>query len=177
MAKAEHLLGRQLALVLASLEPSNRLICEVMLHTGLRVSDVLNLRTEQVRNGSRFWIREAKTGKSKLVGIPAGLRADLLAQAGELWLFPGARDPKMHRTRQAVWADIKRAQHAFRIRRNLGSHTMRKDYAEDMLRRFGDVRRVQKALNHSSPSITVLYLMADELTQRRGSARNVYKEH
>lgn len=51
-----------LGLVLAALQPTNRLVFEVMLVTGLRVGDVLNLRTEQVQR-QRFTVREAKRAK------------------------------------------------------------------------------------------------------------------
>ena len=43
MATVNYLLKQQLDLVLASLMPANRLACEVALHTGLRISDVLAL--------------------------------------------------------------------------------------------------------------------------------------
>jgi integrase len=168
MARAEHILGKQLQLVLASLLPANRLVCEVMLHTGLRVSDVLELRTDMLRKSSRFWICEAKTGKAKLCGFPADLRERLLEQAGPEWVFESPRDPKKHRTRQAVWNDIKRAEKAFRLRQNCGTHSMRKDYAQEMLQRFGSVEKVRKALNHSSETVTRLYIMADAIAQRKG---------
>lgn len=168
MARAEHVLGQELQLVLASLMPSNRLVCEVMLHTGLRVGDVLSLRTDQVRRSDHFWIVEAKTGKSKMVGLPRSLRERLLATAGEVYVFPSPRVENKPRSRQAVWADVKRAESAFRLRQNLGTHSMRKDYAAAMMERFGDVKRVQRALNHSSDTVTRLYLMADQLAQRKG---------
>lgn len=167
MARTEHILGQKLALVLASLEPSNRLVCRVMLHTGLRVSDVLALKTEQVERSARFWVKEAKTGKAKMVGLPAGLRRDLLAQSGTVYVFPSRMDENKPRTRQAVWADLKRAQRAFRIKSNVGSHSMRKDYAAEMMRKYRDVEKVQRALNHSSVYVTMLYIMADELAGRK----------
>ncbi len=177
MARAEHILGQQLQLVLASLNPANRLVCEVMLHTGLRVGDALALRTDKVRGASRFWITEAKTGKAKLVGLPQPLRKRLLEQAGSVWVFESGRDTKNHRTRQAVWADIKRAEKAFRLRQNCGTHSMRKDYAQDMLRRFGSVEKVRRALNHSSETVTRLYIMADAIAQRRGMYTNRVQGH
>lgn len=166
MARTQHILGQKLGLVLASLEPSNRLVCRVMLHTGLRVGDVLALRTEQVRRSSRFWIKERKTGKAKLVGIPADLRRELVAQAGAVYVFPSRNDENKHRSRQAVWADVKRAQRAFRIRSNIGTHSMRKDYAAGLMQKYGSLERVRRALNHSSAVTTALYIMADELATR-----------
>lgn len=165
MATTEYLLNQQLKLVLAALMPSNRLACEVSLHTGLRISDVLSLKTEQIK--PRFWVKESKTGKSKMVGLPDDLRQRLLAQAGEIYVFPSRSDPAKHRTRQAVWADVKRAQKSFRIGANIGPHSMRKDYAVDLLRRYGDIEKVRRALNHGSVTTTNLYAMADVLLCRK----------
>lgn len=165
MARTEYLLQQQLRLVLASLMPANRLACEVSLHTGLRISDVLSLKTGDVRRSSRFWIREAKTGKAKMVGLPAGLRARMLAQAGPVYVFSNRLSPEKHRTRQAVWSDIKRAEWAFRIPQNIGPHSMRKDYAVELMRKYGDIEKVRRALNHSGPAVTRLYALADQLLE------------
>lgn len=167
MARTEYLLKQQLQLVLASLMPANRLACEISLHTGLRISDVLALKTEDVRRSSRFWIKESKTGKAKLVGLPRSLRERMLAQAGEKYVFPNKVDPARHRTRQAVWADVKRAERAFRLRQNIGPHSMRKDYAVVLMQKYGDLEKVRRALNHSSTTITQLYALADLLLQAK----------
>ena len=45
--------------LLAALMPPNRLACEVSACTGLRISDVLNLRTAKL--AERFSVRELKT--------------------------------------------------------------------------------------------------------------------
>ncbi|WP_366086136.1 tyrosine-type recombinase/integrase [uncultured Flavonifractor sp.] len=111
-----YLLEREVGHVLAALTPSNRLVCRVCLHTGLRVGDVLALRTQQL--APHFWVVERKTGKRRQVGLPAGLLRDIKAQAGEVWAFPG-RNPAKPRTRQAVWADVKRAAKAFRLVQNI----------------------------------------------------------
>lgn len=155
--RTEALIERELDNVLAALTPANALVCQVSLHTGLRVSDVLNLRTAQL--APRFWITEQKTGKRKLVGLPAPLLAAIREQAGEVWAFPG-RDPYSHRTRQAVWYDVKRAARAFRVPQNVGAHSFRKTYAADVMAEYGDLERVRKALNHSNDTVTMLYLIA-----------------
>lgn len=156
--------GDQLELVLALLTPPNRLACQLAIHTGLRISDVLHIQTAQLR--SRMTIREAKTGKSRRVTIPAKLLRELQSQAGETWVFPG-RDPAKPRTRQAVWADVKRAGKAMRLTANIGPHTMRKVYAVRQYRRSGDLDKVRALLNHGDLATTMLYAMADQLTQQR----------
>ncbi len=162
--KTSYLLDEQLDLVLAALTPANRLVAQVMLHTGLRVGDVVSLRADQVKG--RFTVREQKTGKSRRVSIPPWLVDALRAHScGTEWAFPSPKDSTKHRTRQAVWADIKRAQRAFRLPVNAGSHSLRKVYAVDLMHRYGDLRKVQQALNHDNEAVTLLYALADQLVK------------
>lgn len=166
----EYLLHREMDHVLAALTPSNRLVCRVCLQTGLRVGDVVSLKTRDLKG--QFWIVESKTKKRRRVNLPRDLLNQITAQAGEVWAFPG-RKPGQHRTRQAVWADVKRAAKAFRIRQNVAPHSFRKVYAVELLRRCGDVKRVQRALNHSDCATTMVYVMAAELldAKRRGKSK------
>jgi len=161
----EYLLEREVDLLLGLLTPSNRLVIQVSLHTGLRVSDVLNIKTAQVK--PRFWVTESKTGKRRLVGLPADLREQLLAQAGEIWLFEHRTDPTKHRSRQAVWRDVKRAAEAMRLPQNVAPHSFRKVYAVDLMRKYGDIERVRRNLNHGGETVTTIYAMADLRLQQR----------
>lgn len=138
------------------------------LQTGLRISDVLELRPEQLR--PHFWVTEKKTGKRRQVGLPEPLLSDLKKCAGDRWVFPG-KNPSAHRTRQAVWKDMKRAAKAFRLPVNVGPHSARKVYAVELLRKYGDIDRVRRALNHNSEVITLLYAMADKQREARARKR------
>ena len=163
--KTEVLLEKQVDLVLAALTPPNRAVIKVALHTGLRIGDVLALRTDQLK--PRFWVTEAKTGKKRFVGLPADLLTLVRSGAGEVWAFPG-RNPERHRTRQAVWYDVKRAARAFRMPQNVAPHSMRKLYAVRLYKRYGDLDRVRRALNHNDIATTMIYAMADRLLVARG---------
>ena len=153
----EYLLEREVDYVLAALTPGNRVVCQTLLHTGLRLSDVLNLKTAQLK--PRFWITEQKTGKRRMVGLPAPLLRAIQEGAGMEWAFPG-RGGKGHRTRQAVWKDVKRAARAFRIPQNAAPHSFRKVYAVDVLDHYKDIEKVRRALNHDSVTTTMIYAMA-----------------
>ena len=168
---AEYLVNKEMEHVFAALMPENRLVCRVCVATGLRVGDVVELRTEQL--AQQFWITEKKTGKRRRVNLKADLLTDLKAHAGKEWVFPG-RDAKKHRTRQAVWRDVKRAAKAFRLPQNVSVHSLRKVYACDLLNNSkGDMKRVQKALNHSDAATTMIYVMAQQLYQAKyGSIRH-----
>lgn len=163
--KTEYLLHREVEHVLAALMPVNRVVMRVCIHTGLRVGDVLALRTDQI--APRFWVTEQKTKKRRIVGLPADLLADMRKIAGKKYVFEHCNDPERHRTRQAVWKDVKRAARAFRLPQNVAPHSARKVYAVDLLVKYGDIAKVQRALNHSGPSVTMIYAMADQLYRQK----------
>ncbi len=164
----EYLLNREVERVLAALMPSNRLVMRVILHTGLRVSDVLELRPDDLQ--PRRWVTERKTKKRRLVGFPAELLEDLRKEAGKYWVFPG-KNPAKHRTRQAVWSDVKRAAAAFRMPQNIGTHSARKVYAVELMKKYGDIEKVQRVLCHSYPSTTLIYAIADKLLEQKYKKR------
>lgn len=160
----EYLYQRELDRVLAALMPQNQLVVRVMLHTGMRLSDALNLRSEGLAMSG--WYIESKTGKKRRYGLPKPLYEAIMEQAGPEWAFPG-RKPGTHKTRQAVWKDIKRAAVAFRLPQNVGAHSMRKVYAVRLMEKYGKIERVRQNLNHSSASVTSIYAMADILLDRK----------
>ncbi|MCM1528854.1 MAG: tyrosine-type recombinase/integrase [Alistipes sp.] len=147
------------------LMPANALVVEVMLRTGLRVSDVLSIRTEQLAR--RFTVEESKTGKHKRVYIGDALCARLRAQAGAVYVFEGAKSPERHRTRQAVWTDLKRAARALRLPGCVAPHSCRKSYACDEFRKSGSVGSVQAKLGHDRIETTLAYLLDIIASDRR----------
>ena len=51
--------------------------------------------------------------------------------------------------------------------RHVSPHSCRKVWAVEQYHRTGDLKKVQKLLNHSSEAVTQLYALADVLTERR----------
>ena len=153
--------------ILAALSPENRLACEISLATGLRIDDVLALTPGRVRR-QRFTIREEKTGKTRLIRLPNDLVKRCLACAGQHYVFEGRLDGRKHRTRQAVFKDLKRVAAAFNLKKNVAPHSLRKIYAVDEFEKSGgNLRRVQKLLNHDSEAVTLLYAMANIVSKRK----------
>lgn len=151
--------------ILALLTRENEVACRVALAYGLRISDVLNLRTWQVQQGS-CTIRELKTGKRRVLRWSDYLRKQMLRVAGKVYVFEHRTDPYKHRTRQAVWKDIKRASEALRVKGCVGTQSMRKTCAKRKYNACGDMRKVQKLLNHSDEVVTMLYALADYAEKR-----------
>lgn len=170
MARTDYIKPDAMDCILMALEYPNKVACEVMLSTGLRISDVLGIRTEQVRRNARISVRESKTGKLRRVTLSQPLRERMMGIAGRVYVWEHRTDTLKHRTRQAVYKDIRRAAKALGVYGVVSPHSLRKVYAVRRYRACGDMRKVQSLLNHGNLDITMLYALADEITAR-SSAR------
>ena len=112
--RAEWAPKETLELLLTAMMPANRLAIRASMATGLRIGDVLAFKTAQVRQ-QRWTVKEQKTGKLRRVYLPAKLCEDILAQAGRIWAFEGRSDAKKHRTRDAVYKDLRRVATLYRV--------------------------------------------------------------
>jgi integrase len=153
--------------ILSALTPINRLVCEVSLATGLRVSDVLMLTPEKVRK-QRFTIREEKTGKTRLIRLPKELLDRCISCSGQHYVFEHRINGRQHRTRQAVFKDLKKVCKMIGVKENLSPHSARKIYAvEEFNRSKGNLKKVQKLLNHDNEAVTMLYAMANIMGKKK----------
>ena len=153
--------------------PENRLVIELSMATGLRVSDCLAIRTDQLKAASarKITVKEQKTNKTRRIYIPKGLYERLIKSAGRIFVFEHRTDYKKHRTRQAVWKDVKRAAAALRIDENFTPHSARKIYAVELYEKTGDLAKVSEALKHSSVTVTMIYAMANHIDRIRGKKK------
>lgn len=130
-------------------------------HNGLRISDVLRLQVKHIR-AYRPTIKEIKTGKAKRLYIPAKLRQELIeatkTKPDTAWLFPSPTNPSKPISRQAVFKAFKRAAHKRGDKANVGTHTMRKNYAQKLLRKGLPLKRIQTKLNHRYLADTLRYV-------------------
>lgn len=133
--------------------------------TGLRVSDILTLKVKHLKIKSPT-IKEKKTGKSKRIYIPAATRRKLLARAearGDSdndFIFQSPKNPQRPISRQAVWKAFERAEKKISGKKiNVGSHSMRKAYANKLLRKGKSYKEIQKKMNHSDLGETLRYLI------------------
>lgn len=163
-----------LGFVLTAMTPPNRLALQVARATGLRIDDVLSLQTSKVAATARPYVTDSKTGKTHRIYLPAALRDRMLQEAGKYYIFPGRTNPRKHRTRQAVWKDMKRAASIMRTAGhlqpgiNVAPHSVRKAAAVSAFQSGGLDAAVQ-LLQHDKghPGTTLLYCMADQAKPRK----------
>lgn len=169
--RSEYIPAEMIEHVLYALTPENRLACRVALKTGFRIGDVLAIKKADLLkippNSTKITLIESKTGKKRSATLGKDLKSELLAQSGSIWAFEGRGDKNKHRTRQAVYKDIKRAGKAFRVKENLTPHTLRKVYAVKLMKKYGNMRKVQEALNHENLAVTMIYALADYLQESK----------
>ena len=146
------------------LQYENVLVCRVSLETGMRVGDVVSLKPEQLVKRTIVYTAE-KTGKPDKKSISHDLAERLKRVAGKKWIFQG-RDPEKHRTRQAVWKDVKKACRELGISENVSPHSARKTYGVELFHEKG-LQATQKALQHDNTGTTMIYAFADLLTSKK----------
>lgn len=139
-------------------------IWEIGNATGLRVSDILELKYKHLKV-EKPTIKEQKTGKSKRIYIPKKTRTKLLKKQGnksdERYVFEGSGSCG-HITRQAVFKAFKKAADTAKARPNIGTHTMRKNFAKKQFDKKRNFTYVQNKLNHAKLSDSLLYLMNEK---------------
>jgi integrase len=147
--------------LLLLLMPENAEALRLSLDYGMRIGDVLRIPTSAMQAG-HWSFKEQKTGKRRRVKFSRFHQEVTLAFAGKIYVFEHRTDPNRHRTRQAVYKDITG------LARRLGymgisPHSARKIYAVDAYKRCHDLDKVKRLLNHSDPSVTALYALADQM--------------
>ena len=144
----------------------NQLIWVFGTNTGLRVSDILNLNVEDVRNKHYVEIIEKKTKKYKRFPLNDKLKKLIkkyLVERDRTYsltndepLFVGKKHYRLDRTQ--VYRILNDACSHVGIKVNVGTHTMRKTFGYHHYQKFHDVALLQKIFNHSSPSCTLRYI-------------------
>ena len=144
----------------------DRTMLELLYATGLRVSELVSLRLEQVNQRQGVLRTFGKGNKERLVPLGEEAlawlarylqesRPQLMRKATSDALFVTRRCHSM--TRQAFWYLIKRYAHQAGIRKHLSPHTLRHCFATHLLNHGADLRVVQMLLGHSDLSTTQIY--------------------
>lgn len=149
-------------LISSRLQPANLLAIRISAQTGLRIDDVLSLRIEKLK--PRFTVTEKKTGNKRRIYIGKKLLNvifDFVGNRKDGFVFPHRLDKQRHRTRQAVFKDIKKQAEFLGLHAQISPHTFRKVYAVKLFHRTGNLATVQRILGHKKMETTLIYALAD----------------
>lgn len=143
----------------------DKAMLEVLYATGLRVTELVSLTTEQISLVQGVIRVTGKGNKERLVPLGEAAvdamytflkegRPALLKHNNDI-VFPSTRGLQM--TRQTFWHRIKYYAKVADIRVHLSPHTLRHAFATHLLNHGADLRVVQMLLGHSDLSTTQIY--------------------
>ncbi|MFF7706919.1 site-specific tyrosine recombinase XerD [Pseudomonas sp. NPDC007930] len=144
----------------------DRAMLEVLYACGLRVSELVGLRLDEINTRQGVLRVMGKGGKERLVPMGEEAlnwlerysrhgRAELLGERPSDVVFPSLRGEEM--TRQTFWHRIKHHAVVAGIDKSLSPHTLRHAFATHLLNHGADLRSVQMLLGHSDLSTTQIY--------------------
>ena len=149
---------------LAQTSIRDKLIFDLGINSGLRVSDILGLDVKDVKNKTHVEIKEKKTGKYKRFPLNRKMTKLLKEYTRECEiedpLFMSIRNKRLDRSQ--VYRKINEACRAVGIGGNIGTHTMRKSFGYHHYKKYKDVAMLQLIFNHSTPNITLRYIGIDQ---------------
>lgn len=140
------------------------------IYTGLRISDILNLKIKDVRNKDFIKIKAQKTRKIVKVEISEELKTELKSfvkdKKGNEYLIRTTKTLDNEIINEPISATqayriMKEVQHRAKIKDNLGTHSLRKTYAY-YLYQNNDISVVQGALQHENQLDTLRYIGVEE---------------
>lgn len=144
----------------------DKAILETLYATGMRVSEAVNLKVENVNFDIGFLRCIGKGRKERIIPIGAkaiqslkrylGIsRPYLLKKRESEFLFLNRFGKKI--SRQSLWKIIKKYARDAKIKKPIRPHTLRHSFATHLLERGADLRSVQEMLGHSNISTTQIY--------------------
>lgn len=153
----------------------NKAIIELLFSCGLRVSELVSLKFNDIFEREKFLRIIGKGDKERLVPI-----SDSALHEIKLWLYdrnlmkikPGEQEYVFlnrrgaHLTRTMILIMIKRTAEEAGITKTVSPHTLRHSFATELLKGGADLRAIQEMLGHENIKTTQIYTHIDITTLR-----------
>ena len=135
----------------------SRLIISLLYSSGLRVSELVNLKVSDINSqDGTGWVRRGKGGKDRLIIISPKLVKGLyeyLEGRSNQYIFSKEKPLTTRNIQKIIKFTSKRAG----IQKKVTPHTLRHSFATHLLENGTDIRIIQTMLGHSSLSTTQVY--------------------
>lgn len=145
---------------LKSINERDYMLFYIGISAGLRISDMLQLRKEDVQY-AHIDIVEKKTNKPKRFTFPPYIRKDVQRYIQGLsegeYLFKSRQGDNRPIDRSTAYRILRKAAEECGIR-EIGTHTLRKTFGYHFYLKSKDIVALQALFNHSSPETTLRYV-------------------
>lgn len=150
----------------------NQMICKMLIATGARISEILNLEIKNVENTDFEFVKVfGKGSKYRYIPIYPELenelkeyinvyRSQLKSSVGSFLLFPGIR-------RENFWKVLNKYALNVGIEKKIHPHLFRHSTATLLLENGADIRMVQEILGHASIKTTEIYTHVEKSTLKK----------
>ena len=144
----------------------DKCMLELLYSSGLRISELLNIKVHQIAHDKSFLKIKGKGDKERLVPIGSSAMSSLLTYIDTFrcniknidnveMLF--IKETGAVISRQECWKMIKKYALASNINKKISPHNLRHAFATHLLNNGADLRTVQMLLGHASLSTTQIY--------------------
>ena len=143
----------------------NKAMLELIYAAGLRVSELINLKTYDIDTLENIVRTMGKGNKERIIPIGEyatnalnsylSIRYTFLKKEINDYLFLNNHGKKM--TRQGFFKIIKKLVQDNNIKKDISPHTLRHSFATHMINNGADLRTIQELLGHSDISTTQIY--------------------
>jgi integrase/recombinase XerD len=144
----------------------DRALLELLYATGMRASECLGLRLEDLNLSAGYVICTGKGAKQRLVPVGAealawvrryvrDVRPGQTRRRDSGHLFVNPRGGAL--SRQSLWTLVRRAAAAAGLKGRVSPHVLRHSFASHLLEGGADLRSVQAMLGHADISTTQIY--------------------
>jgi integrase/recombinase XerD len=135
----------------------SRLIISLLYSSGLRVSELVNLKTNDISLEQRSgWVRKGKGSKDRIFFMSEGLALELkeyLHGRENSFVFSKSKPLSTRNIQKIIQGARKRSG----INRKVTPHTLRHSFATHLLEQGTDIRLIQSLLGHSNLNTTQVY--------------------
>ena len=163
-------------------EIRDKAMLELLYATGIRVSELIHLKLEDVNLNVGFitcrdGVKErtvpfGKVARQSLMDYMERSRKVLLKGSESEWLFTNCSGKPM--SRQGFWKIIKYYGEKAGIQADITPHTLRHSFAAHLLKSGADVHAVQAMLGHSDMATTQAYMAYSRAGEMRDAGAGAY---
>lgn len=145
-------------LINSSSTAKSRLILQLLYSSGLRVSELVNLKPNDLDfNENIGWVRAGKGKKDRMIILSKKLSSKLkkFIEKNKEWNYVFSKENPL--TTRNIQKIIQKITFKAGIKKSVHPHTLRHSYATHLLENGVDIRKIQMLLGHSSLSTTERY--------------------